>query len=136
MNMQLTDAELDVIENTLIDFSGEALDSDVVLYFTDEFLGCSDALVSHGLNRISAWLDGPDGRWLGDARLSATWDDRSCQLALRDGGPAWRVSWGGMPGATTITVERIPNADEAIFLASGTARDGKGAVWRDRKSVV
>jgi hypothetical protein len=132
MNIPLTDKEVEIIQNTLINFTDDALDPDVVLYFTDEFLGCSDALVAHGLNRVSAWLDGLDGRWMGDDRLSATWDDQGCLLEQQEDGVAWRVSWGGKPGKTTVTVCRIANGEENTVIATGTAKDGRGAVWRSQ----
>ncbi|MCS4089326.1 hypothetical protein [Rhizobium sp. BK176] len=108
--------------------SKTSFDSDTVLPMLDAFQGHSNPLVSHGLNRLLAWLDGPDGRWSGDDRLRVTWQTDVC--TLEHCGHAWRLSLEPLPkGKRTVKLARVGEDGGAISLASGKEHPSKGLTW-------
>jgi hypothetical protein len=127
----VTDQELTMVKKSMVGSSNKhEFDSDTVLPMLDRLQGRSNPLVSHGLNRILAWLDGPDGRWGGDDRLRATWDNDVC--TLEHGGASWQVSLQvGKDGKRTVQLSRNAPDGEAISLANGHERGGKGVTWRE-----
>lgn len=102
-------------------------DSDTVLPMVDEFQHRSDALVSHGLNRVAAWLDGPAGRWIGDDRLLAKWENDACTLEHE--GKAWRVSLHNGIGKRSLELSRVEADGRKTSVAKGDVKSGNGVTW-------
>jgi hypothetical protein len=124
----VTDKELAMIKKAARSFRGEDFDSDTVLDILDGFQGHSNPLVSHGLNRIIAWLSGPDGRWAGDDRIRVTWYGDVC--TLEHDGQAWQLSLGVTANRKRrVKLARLMTGEETASLASGTEYNFNGLTW-------
>jgi hypothetical protein len=129
----VTDKELTMVEGSIRrQFGKQDFDGDTVLPMLEGFQLRSNPLVCHGLNRTLTWLHGPDGRWTGDERLRATWQDDVCTLECD--GRSWLVSLKiGEQGNRVVELARISENGETFRLASGEERNGKGITWRALK---
>lgn len=125
----VTDVELVTILGTLgRPYRKRKFDSDTVLPLVDQFQHRSDSLVSHGLNRVAAWLDGPAGRWSGDDRLRATWENDAC--TLEGEGQVWRLALDKRNGKGFLELSRVDPDGRATSVAKGNVKSGNGITWR------